>query len=124
MQIRIRSLLTCISIGLLQTASAAASVYSGPGMVGGVGEAAQIQGPIHQPLRVVILRILLHALNFVAFAATVVVIIAGIYLVVGMGTEDSRTKAKTIIQYTALGIVVILLARAGVSFFTEVLPSA
>jgi hypothetical protein len=95
------------------------AVFNGPGLQGGINQAATIQGPVQGSIRTVVTNLLAKVLNFLALAATVVVIIAGMYLIVGMGSDDSKNKAKTIILYTMIGLLVILFARLFVGFFTQ-----
>ncbi len=102
--------LACASSALAQT------VFNGPGLQGGVKEAGTISGPVHSSLREVVLTLLRRVLDYLALAAVVVIVGAGVYLVVGGGSEDSKNKAKTIILYTIIGLLVVLLARAVVGF--------
>jgi hypothetical protein len=96
-----------------------AATWDGPGLVGGVQPAASINGPIQNTsIRQVVVDLLRKVLNFLALAATVVIIIAGIWLIVGQGSDDSKTKAKNIVLYTIIGLLIVFFARAIVGFFT------
>jgi hypothetical protein len=55
-------------------------------------------------------------LSFVVILAVFVITIAGFYLILGLGNDESRTKARKIILYTIIGIVIISLAEAIVDF--------
>ena len=114
----VRSLSAALSLAMAGVTSAAAQVFNGGGLEGGVDEAGAIQGPVHASLRATVLTLLNQALNFLSLAAVIVIIGAGVYLVVGMGSEESKTKAKTIITYVAVGLVVVYLARSIVVFLT------
>lgn len=52
-----------------------------------------------------------RVLDYVALAAVIVIIIAGFMLIVGMGSEDSRDRAKRMILYTIIGLILIILSR-------------
>lgn len=92
--------------------------------LGDASEIENIGGTIsdnaEDQVRSSVTSVLRTAISYLALAATVVIVIAGIMLIVGMGSEDSMTKAKTIILYTAIGLLIVLLAGAIVSFFIEV----
>lgn len=70
--------------------------------------------------RAAILNILLKVTSYVGLIATVVIIIAGIYLLTSMGEEAQKDKAKKIIIYAIVGIIVIALASALVMFLISV----
>ena len=101
---------------------ARAQVFDGPGLEGGVGIAAQIDGPMKGTLRGVILDMLQKALGFLALAGVVMVVIAGYMFVVSAGNETAKDRAKKIIIYVVIGIVIILFARSLVGFFMRGLP--
>ncbi len=93
---------------------AAAQVFNGPrdGLQEGL-EAAQGQvgiAPGGSP-RDRIVDIIGAILDYVGLAAVVVIIVAGIMLIVGMGSEESRDRAKRIVLYTAIGLLLILFSR-------------
>src|SRR3989338_5515665 len=87
------------------------AVFDGGSLNEGVNHAKAIGGLTKTDLREVILRVLLFVLNFLALAAVVVIVIAGIYLIVGQGSEESKDKAKKMIFYVIIGLLVILFAR-------------
>ncbi len=94
-----------------------AQVFNGPGLEGGVAQAGMINGPVQAPLRDVLLSFLYKALNFLAFAGVVMIIIAGFTFVLSGGSETAKDRAKKIILYVIIGLIVVLFARAGVGFF-------
>ncbi|MSR86852.1 hypothetical protein EXS70_01630 [Candidatus Peribacteria bacterium] len=101
--------------GLLPRAMA--QVFDGPGLEGGVDVATLIDGPLHGTLRFVILEFFYKALGFLALAAVVMVVAAGFYMVVGQGAEDSKEKAKKIILYVVIGLIIVFVARSVVGLF-------
>ena len=108
-------------LGLLPTA-VFAQVFDGPGLKGGVNAANGINGPIHTDPRTAVVKLLAVVLNYIALASVVMVVIAGIFLITSAGNEESKNRAKKILIYLAIGLVVVLLARVGVSFFLIALP--
>ena len=56
-----------------------------------------------------------------ALIAVIFIVIAGIRLVVSQGEEQEKDKAKKTILYVIIGLVVILIAQAIVSFIADVL---
>ena len=72
-------------------------------------------------LRDTILDVLATVLNFMALVAVVVIVIAGIRLVVAGAEDQQREKAKKMIIYTIVGLIIIILASAIVSFVADTL---
>lgn len=89
-----------------------AQFYNGPGIVGGISHAEAVGGITGFSIRDVILNVLLAVLAFMGLAAVVVIVIAGITLVLSIGDDGAREKARKIILYAVLGLVVIVLAAA------------
>jgi hypothetical protein len=101
---------------------ALAQIFNGPGLSGGVDTAKAIDGPIQADTRTVVLRILRVALDYLALAAVIMVIVAGLFLIFSLGNEEAKNKAKNIVKYVVIGLLVILFARVVVGFFTVELP--
>lgn len=101
-----------------------AQVYNGPGIIDGVDEAKNIGGISGGSLRELVLAILFEVLSYMALVAVIVIVIAGIYLVFSNGDENVKEKAKKIIIYTIIGLLVILFATAIVWILTKDIPSA
>ncbi len=93
----------------LISASAAAQIYTGGGISAGTTQAGQIVG--NTDLRTKIIQIVQTVLSYMALAAVVVIVIAGIRLVVSQGEEDQKEKAKKTIIYAVVGLIIILLAK-------------
>src|SRR3989344_1279899 len=103
-----------LSIGtalFFATSAVQAQVYNGGGVGPGMDE---FQLP-RTDLRSLMIRIIQSVLSFLALAAVATIIIAGIYLIVGLGSDESKEKAKKIIQYTLIGLVIVLFSRVIVS---------
>ena len=62
--------------------------------------------------------------SFVALAGVIAVITAGMFLMLGMGSESSAQRAKKIIIYALVGITIIFFVRVIVGFFTGEIPGA
>lgn len=101
---------------------ASAQVFNGPGLEGGINEAAQIEGPVHMTLRNFILSLLYKVLGFLGLAGVVMVVVAGLYLILSGGSDTAKDTAKKIILYVVIGLVVIFVARSLVGFFLVGLP--
>lgn len=98
-----------------------AQVYSGGGVKAGVGEASGIGGVAGGDIRSVTVGILKNVVGYTALVAVVVIVIAGIMLLVAGSNDSMRDKAKKIIIYALIGMLVIGLASAIVGFMVTVL---
>lgn len=96
-----------------------AQVFNGGGLEDGINIAENIEGPVTGgDARSLIERILLSVLNFLALAAVIAIIVAGIILIVSGGNEESKDRAKRIILYAIIGLLIIFFARLIVGIFT------
>lgn len=102
---------------------AAAQVFDGPGIQGAIDQASGISGLPAGDVRTTIINIVQTVLSFLALAAVIAIIIAGIWLIVGMGSDDSKERAKKIILYTLAGLIIVLFARVIVGLVTVFLAS-
>lgn len=101
-----------------QAAIVAAPIYNGGGPLEGVDATDGLAGiPTAEP-RETITSILEAILSYMALLSVAAIIIAGIYLIVGLGSDESKDKAKKIVQYTLIGLAIILFARIIVSLIT------
>ncbi len=98
---------------------ALAQYYNGPGIVGGIQYAQSVGGISGKGARELIVGILLAILAFMGLAAVVVIVIAGIMLVVSLGDETAKDKAKKIILYAVVGLIVIALSAAIVAIIAN-----
>ena len=62
------------------------------------------------------MKVVNTALNLLALLAAVVIIIAGIRLIFSMGDEEGKETAKKTILYAVIGLIIVLLAKAIVTF--------
>ncbi|HLC75507.1 MAG TPA: hypothetical protein VJB82_00075 [Candidatus Peribacterales bacterium] len=74
-------------------------------------------------VREAVVDAIVYVLSFLALIAVVTIIIAGLVLMFGAGSENSVARAKKIILYTIIGLAVIFFARVIVGFFTHELPA-
>lgn len=105
-------------VAFLPSAIATAQVFNGGGIQDGLEATEGITGVSTEDPRTAIINIIAAILNFVALLAVIMIIIAGLYLVLSMGEEERKEKAKKIILYTLIGLVVILFSRIIVSLIT------
>jgi hypothetical protein len=61
-------------------------------------------------------RLIQAILGLGAFAATIVLIWAGLLMILNLGKEDQYTRAKTLVIRVAIGLIVILVSLAVVQF--------
>ncbi|MDD4287378.1 MAG: TrbC/VirB2 family protein [Candidatus Peribacteraceae bacterium] len=67
-------------------------------------------------LKQAIVKVIQVVLDFMTLIAVVMIIIAGIRYIISRGEESENEKAKKMIIYVIVGLIVILLARAIVTF--------
>lgn len=116
-------LATGITVAGAWTDAALAQVFDGPGILGGLDAAGGVAGLPSGDVRSTIVRILRSVLSFLALAAVITIIIAGIILILSLGNEEQKDRAKRIIFYTLIGLVIILFARVIVGIVTVYLAS-
>jgi len=63
-------------------------------------------------LRDLIKTMLNYALGFLGFVATIMVIYGGVLYVTSAGSDENVAKAKKILLYAAVGIIIILISFA------------
>src|SRR3989338_2860396 len=90
-------------------------VYNGGGVQGGITTAGTQLGTAGiqttTDLTGLLLAVISFILNFVLILSVLSIIIAGFYLITSGGEEGQKEKAKKIIFYALIGIIVVLLAR-------------
>jgi len=111
---KLKTILRAATVGIASLPSVAfAQVYSGGGLQEGLGLLTGIGGISSATnIRDIILAIIAFILDIALLLAVLAIIIAGIYLIVSNGDEGQKDKAKKIIQYVIIGIIVILFSRA------------
>ena len=99
--------------------SAWAQVFNAPGdgLQEGIAVASEVDGLNHAPLREVILEYFYAVLSFLAMAGVIMIVAGGIYMVIGGGSDESKEKAKKIILYVVIGLLIVFVARALVGLF-------
>lgn len=116
---RLTKVISAICTGMYTFAQTAhAQIFNGGGIQQGVDAAGGITGVSGGSPREVIINIIATALEFTALLAVVMIIIAGFYLILSVGNEEGKEKAKKIIYYTIIGLLVILFSRMIVSLIT------
>ena len=112
----VRKLLSIVlPVALLATmlhGTAHASVYGGGGLLQGLSAAAGLGGIVGaSSITALIIKVITFILNLVLLLAVLAIIVAGIYLITSNGEEGQKDKAKKIIYYAIIGIIVVLLSR-------------
>ncbi len=67
-------------------------------------------------IRTTVVTILNMALNLLGLLAAVVIVIAGIRLIFSAGDETGKESAKKTILYAVVGLLIVLFAKAIVTF--------
>lgn len=70
-------------------------------------------------LQEVVVSILIVVLDFTLLLAMASVILAGMYLIFSNGDDGMKDKAKKIIVYTIIGIIIIIFSRVMVVFVSN-----
>jgi Type IV secretion system pilin len=109
-------------LGLCTATIAHASFYTGGGINAGITAATGISGVGTNTPAATINNVISVATSYVSTLALAVIVIAGFYLILGLGNETSKETAKKIILYTAVGIAIISLAQYIVDLF-QALPT-
>lgn len=100
-----------------------AQIYNGGGIPAGVNATSGITGVSSADPYSLIANIIALVLSYAALAAFTMIVIAGFYLLLSNGNDDGKEKAKSIIKYTLIGLVVLLFSRIIVHLVTKLLPS-
>lgn len=78
------------------------------------------QEALTSPFRQAVIGIMNYILTFLGLAAVAGIVYGGINLVTSQGDEEALGKAKTIIIYSAIGVVIVLLSFAIVRVIVDV----
>lgn len=89
----------------------------------GIGDGVNnINGlPTNTNLRGTAKNILYEVLSYVNLIAVIAIVVAGVYLIVGGGSETSIGRARKIIIFTIVGVALIAFASAIVKFVSDTL---
>lgn len=63
-----------------------------------------------------ITNVIQKVLDFMTLIAVVMIVVAGIRYIISQGEEGEKDKAKKMIIYVIIGLIIILIARAVVTF--------
>lgn len=97
---------------LLKTAETHAAVYGGGGIAEGINDASGLGGiATTTSISQLIIKVITFILDIVLLLAVAAIILAGIYLIISNGEEGEKDKAKRVIYYAIIGIVVVLMSR-------------
>ncbi|MDD5623534.1 MAG: pilin [Candidatus Peribacteraceae bacterium] len=72
-------------------------------------------------LKTTIVDVTKAVLNFMTLIAVVIIVVAGIRFIISQGEEQEKEKARKTIVYAIIGLVVIILARAIVTFVVDII---
>lgn len=93
--------------------------YNGGGLLDGIKYALQIIGPAHMTLREFLINVLYKALDFLALAGVVMIVIAGYILILSNGSETQKDRAKRIALHVMIGLLLVIFSRVLVGFFLQ-----
>jgi len=119
---RAKRTLTWTIVGLIVVLLAKVIVFTVYGALGVTPSEVPIALP-SDDIRVIALNALSYVLGLLGTAAVCAIITASVVLIVGLGTDESRDKAKRIIFWTLIGLLVVLLAKVIVSLPIVLLTS-
>ncbi len=119
-RLRLAARIAAVASSMAWTVVAYAAVFGGTSVQDGITQAAGLGGISPETSIIsIILKIINAILLIVLTIAVLVIIVAGLYLITSNGDEGQKDKAKKIIWYCIIGIVVILCSRLIVSFVNQ-----
>ena len=71
-------------------------------------------------LKTAVTNVVKYILTFVAIIAVAVIVFAGIRFIISAGEEGEKEKAKKMIIYAVIGLLIVMLAQAIVNFVINV----
>lgn len=120
---QIASAIHCGAIGIsmfgLKIRNAYAQVWQGGDVQSGISEAEAIETGGGGDIRESVTSILFEVVSYVGLAAVTVIIIAGIMLVVGGANSEIQSRARRIILYSLIGIVVMIVSAGIVKLLID-----
>lgn len=96
-----------------------AQVFGGGGLQQGIQAAQGIQGVSQGDLRTTVERAITAVVNMLGLLAAVSIVVCGIMLIFSLGNEETAGRAKKGVMYSAIGLLVILFAKAIILFITQ-----
>lgn len=97
---------------LLTPGMLAASAFTGGGVGQGLGAAGGITGLSNRGIREIIGSIAITVFSYAGLAATVVLVAAGFMLILDLGNDQLKERAKKAIIYCIAGLIILLSIRA------------
>lgn len=94
--------------------------WNGGGVPGGVNDALDLETGGNNDFRAKVISIMNQAIALLGILAVLVLVIGGLILVTGQGSDDSREKVRKIVLYTVIGLILVLFAKALVDLYTSV----
>lgn len=104
------------SIFIAGPISAVASFYNGGGVEEGLNEGSGLIGSGDTDIYAFVRNALMTVLGIMGAVAVAVIIAAGITLVIGGVSEENRDLARKMILWCVIGLIVIVMAAAIVTF--------
>lgn len=96
-----------------------AQVFGGGGLEQGIQAAQGIQGVSQVDLRTTVENAITAVVNMLGLLAAVSIVICGVMLIFSLGNEETAGRAKKGVMYSAIGLLVILFAKAIILFITQ-----
>jgi len=93
--------------------------YSGGGLEEGVEQAEGFQTGGSGNVYITVQNLIYTALAFLAIALLIVIIVAGITLLTGGHSDEQREKAKNMILWGIVGVILVLFATAIVRYVVD-----
>lgn len=100
-------------------AALSAQVFGGGGLEEGIQAAQDIQGVSQVDLSTTVENAITAVVNMLGLFAAVSIIVCGIMLIFSLGNEETAGKAKKGVMYSAIGLFVILFAKAIIMYITN-----
>ena len=114
--------LTASAAGVIAFVTGFPSALAQSGFFKGEGaEATTITVAKTTSLGANVTQLINYVLGFLGLVAVAMLIYAGVMMVISAGNEEGVTKAKKLIIYAVIGIVIILLSYSIVTFVTSAL---
>jgi formate hydrogenlyase subunit 3/multisubunit Na+/H+ antiporter MnhD subunit len=107
-------------LGVALATPASAAIFGGPGLQGGINEARNIDGLSQKDPWQIGQEVLLIAISFVSLLAIIALVVAGIMLILDMGNDQAKDRAKKTVIYTIIALILLLFSRVLVTFVSTI----